>query len=89
VSIVKTIPTYTNRMGLVYSHSLKVGNRWVHRDDQITVKGHRGRLSFAEYVTDPETGVEWFTAYDSQNRARSFRPEQIRVVHRTKKPMFV
>lgn len=71
------------------TRSLKIaGKALLEPGTEFSVKGERGRYAFFEFVQHP-SGSEWITAYggdrDPRGRRqfRSFRPDQVRTVHRT------
>lgn len=49
---------------------------------EVKIRGQRGRFKFDRHVSTQR--AEWIDVKDSQGRFRSFRPQDVRTVHRKK-----
>lgn len=55
---------------------------------ELSIRGERGRFRFVKHVSRPERGVEWIDVWGGprhHEQMRSFRPSQVRRVHRIPK----
>jgi hypothetical protein len=74
----------------VVSESYRYNNREIVPGSQLKISGERGRFTFIKHVARPN-GVEWIDLFapgeagTSLGVYRSFRPDRIARVHRSKK----
>lgn len=64
-----------------------INGRTVEPGTELSIRGARGRFRFLKHVTRPERGLEWIECWGGPKGCetqRSFRPEQVRTVHRIK-----
>lgn len=64
-----------------------INGRTLTRGTELSVRGARGRYRFLKHVERPERGIEWIETWGGPKGCetqRSFRPEQVRTVHRVK-----
>lgn len=62
----------------------KRGSRTVTPGAEVSIKGQRGRFRFRHHVITTG-GAEWIDVVSPVGGFRSFRPDQVRVVHRQRK----
>jgi hypothetical protein len=67
--------------------SMTHNRREIHAGTELSIKGVRGRYRFIRHIAKPD-GTEWIDVWGGPAHYeswRSFRPEQIRTVHRINK----
>lgn len=67
------------------SDSARVRNRTLVPGDEVSIRGERGRMRFVKHVVNTATGREWIDVMHPTRGLRSFRPGQVRTVHRVAK----
>lgn len=63
------------------------GNQTLTPGTEVSIRGERGRFRFRQYVTT-DAGVEWIDVWGGvggREAFRSFRPTEVRAVHRVSK----
>jgi len=78
----KTTQTATYPEGWVVSESCTVNGRNLVPGTEVSVRGQKGRFRFIKHVVNGDK--EWIDVMGGANEAqfRSFRPSQVRTVHR-------
>lgn len=67
---------------------MKVNGRNVEPGVEVKIQGETGRFVFRRHVLNPANGKEWIDVFGGrkgEEQIRSFRPERITTVHRTRK----
>ena len=64
-------------------HRFTRNGRWAEPGTELTVARIRGRVRFIKHVVTPT--AEWIDVFDRDCHFRSVRPEDVKVVHWTKK----
>lgn len=72
-----------SRRAITYHDAIKVGNLWLRRGQEVSIKGERGRFRFQSMVTT-RRGTSWLNVTDHRGGTRSFDVEQIKTIHRVK-----
>lgn len=79
-----TAPAFVPEDWIVHTDAF-LHNRNVAPGTELSIKGERGRFRFVKLVERPQRGIAWIDVWGGPKAAphlRSFRPEQIRSVHR-------